>query len=150
MSLNSEDRFTDVEQFWEVFCDAADERQASPIEITDLSTGALPDIQLRPIEDITTIFTHTKDDIPVVKRSNAPRILLALFLLAVIASGILCWYLSPAHCSHPKVVPTAVVRATHPPLSPTTVPTLSPYPQLAPVYDGETAMRSRAHRYYSG
>ncbi len=136
MSLSREDRFANVEQFWQAFCDAADEKQASSAEIADLSTGALPDIQLRPIEDITTIFTHKKDDIPVVKRGKTPRILLALFVLAVIASSVLYFFVSPRlTASHPKVALTAVVRPTHS-ASPTAFPTLSLYPQLAANYHG--------------
>ena len=70
MSLNREERFADVEEFWQAFCDAAGEKQASSAEISQLSTGELPNIQVRPIEDITTIFAHKENDIPVVKRSK--------------------------------------------------------------------------------
>ena len=141
MSLKREERFDDIEQFWQAFREAAGEKQASSAEVTDLSTGALPDIQSRPIEDITTIFTHKKeDDIPVVRRSKVPLVLLALFLLAVLMSGLLYFGIYTKRIAlHPGTAPTAVTRATHPPLSPTLYPTLSPYPQLASAYNGETS-----------
>jgi serine/threonine protein kinase len=140
MSLNREDRFTDVEQLWQVFCEAADEKQASPAEITELSTGALPDIQIRPIEDITTLFTHKKNDIPVVKR-RAPRVLAALLLLGLLAAGVLYFfsYYKILANAHLRVPSTTVVTPTHSPTrspSPTPFPTFSPYPPLARVYSG--------------
>ena len=141
MSLNREDRFTDVEQLWQVFCEAADEKQASPTEITELSTGALPDIQIRPIEDVTTKFTHKKDDIPLVRGGN-PRAWLALLLIVFLASGILyfSFYYSKAATPHTGVLLTTVAAPTHS-SSPTPFPTFSPYPQLASDYVGTTSIR---------
>ncbi len=141
MSLNREDRFTDVEQLWQVFCEAADEKQASPTEITELSTGALPDIQIRPIEDITTEFTHKKDDIPLVRGGN-PRAWLALLLIVFLASGILyfSFYYSKAATPHPGVLLTTVVAQPTHSSSPTPFPTFSPYPQLASTYSGTSSI----------
>ncbi len=140
MKLNREERFADVEEFWEAFCDAAGEKKASSTEVTQLSTGELPDIQVRPIEDITTIFKGKENDIPVVKRSKVPRVLLALFLLAVIASGTLYFSIymkrvAPLH----GTTPTAAIRATHSQLSPTPYRTLPSYPILATDYIGQTS-----------
>ena len=140
MSLNCEDRFTDVEQFWQVFCEVAAEKQASPAEITELSTSALPDIQLRPIEDITTTFTHKKDDIPVVK-GRVPRVLMAVFLTGLLASGVLYFffYYNISIIPHLRDASTTIVAPTHL-LAPTPVPTYSLYPQLARDYDGATSL----------
>lgn len=140
MRLNREERFADVEEFWQAFCDAAGVKQASSAEITHLSTSELPDIQVRPIEDITTIFRRKENEIPVVKRSNMPRVLLALFLLAVIASGILYFGVYMKRIAPlPGTTPTTAIRATHSPLSPTPYPTLSSYPILATNYIGQTS-----------
>jgi len=140
MSLNREERFADIEQFWQAFCDAANEKQASSAEVTQLSTGELPDIQVRPIEDITTIFTRKENDIPIVRRSNAPRILLALFLLlAIIASSIFYFFVYPRLTAfHPVGTPTTVARATHAARL-ATVPPFSLYPTLASAYTGQTS-----------
>jgi serine/threonine protein kinase len=144
MSLHREERFADIEEFWQAFCDAAGEKQASSAEVTKLSTSELPDIQVHPIEDITTIFAHKENDIPIVKRSNAPRILLALFLLlAIIASGILYFGVYPRITAfHPVGTPTTVARATHA-ARPKVYPTISPYPTLAPSYTGATSLLTK-------
>ncbi len=140
MSLNREDRFTDVEQFWQVFCETADEKQASPTEITELSTGALPDIQLRSVEDITANFAHKKDDIPIV-RGRVPLVLTVVFLAVLLVSGI--FYFSLYHnrttIFHLTDTPTMVAVPTHV-LSPTPVATFSPYPQLVTTYNGTTSL----------
>lgn len=137
MSLHREERFADVEEFWQAFCDAANEKQASSAEVTQLSTGELPDIQVRPIEDITTIFTRKENDIPIVRRSNAPRILLALFLLlAIIASSILYFFVYPRLTTpHPASTLITVARPTHA-ATPKVYPTVSLYPTLATDYSG--------------
>ena len=144
MSLNREERFADVEQFWQAFCDAANEKRASSAEVTQLSTGELPDIQVRPIEDITTIFTRNENDIPIVKRSNTPRIVLALFLLAVIASSIILYFgVYPRLTSHPVSALTVVVKPTHV-ARPATNPPFSLYPVLASEYNGQTSVPVKA------
>ncbi|MBV9616339.1 MAG: serine/threonine protein kinase [Ktedonobacteraceae bacterium] len=147
MSLNREDRFPNVEQLWQMFREAADEKQASSAEITELTTGALPDIRLRPIEEITTAFTPKNGDIPVVRGRKAPLVLSVVLLAAVLASGLLYFsFYSRYAASHPGALSTTVARPTHslsptslPTLLPTPVPTLSPYPQLAKAYDGTIA-----------
>jgi serine/threonine protein kinase len=145
MNLNREDRFTDVEQFWQVFCEAADEKQASPAQITELSTSALPDIQLRPIEDITTAFTHKNGDIPVVRRGKVSLVLLTLLLIGLLTSGMLyfSFYYNRSTTPHPRVLPTIVARPMRS-LSPTPFPTFSPYPQLASTYSGMSSILKAA------
>ncbi len=140
MSLNREERFADIEQFWQAFQDAAKEKRASPAEVTQLSTGELPNIQVHPVNDITTIFKHTEDDIPVVKGSKVPRVLLAAFILAVIASGIVYFWVYPRLTpSHPAAISTATAKPTHP-----ATPAISLYPTLAQEYSGTTSVPVKA------
>lgn len=144
MSLNREERFADVEQFWQAFQDAAKEKRASPAEVTQLSTGELPNIQVHPDNDITTIFKHTEGDIPVVKGSKLPRVLLAAVLLAIIAGSIGYFGVYPRlTASHPTAISTAVVKPTLA-INPAINPTISLYPTLAQEYRGTTSTLAKA------
>jgi eukaryotic-like serine/threonine-protein kinase len=140
MSLNREERYANVEEFWQAFRDATREKQASSAEVTQLTTGELSAVQAHPREDITTIFTHKEDDIPVVKRSKVPRIMLALFLLALIAGSILYFwvYLRP---TTPRIAatPTTVAKTI-----PKARPTFSLYPTLTSAYIGQTSLPAKA------
>lgn len=144
MSLHREERFADVEEFWQAFCAAAGEKQASPAEVTHLSTSELPDIQMHAIDDSTTIFTRKENDIPVVKRSNTPRVLLALFLLlAIIASSMLYFFVYPRLTTpHPTGTLITVARPTHA-ATPKVYPTISLYPTLASSYNGTTSLLTK-------
>jgi hypothetical protein len=136
MSLSREDRFASVEQFWQALSEAAGEKPASSTEITGLATGDLPDIQLRPIDEITTIFAHPKDDIPVVRARKTKGAFLAVALVGLLVLGIFyfSFYVRRA-ALHPIVLSTAIIQPTHAP-TPTPYPTFSPYPSLASVYKG--------------
>jgi eukaryotic-like serine/threonine-protein kinase len=136
MSLNREDRFSDVEQFWQAFSEAAGEKPAASSEITGLATGELTDIQLHPIDEIITIFTHREDDIPVVRGRKVPLALFAVFLIGLLAASVLYFsFYARGAVLHPIGLATAIIQPTHPP-TPTPFPTFSPYPALASVYKG--------------
>ncbi len=143
MSLQSEERFESVEQFWQEIKTHANEDQALASEISLLSSSSAVHTRVRPLEEITTTFIEENEVIPVVRERKGLTLLVAsLLIVALLAGGVM--YFSSVNHRAPNTSTGLPSLATHTGLatgSAASSPTASfssnsPYPTLARVYNG--------------
>ncbi len=141
MSLQSEERFESVEQFWEQIKTYANEQQAPASEISLLSAARSVQTRVRPLEDITTTMVgKPKSTIPLVKERRWLPVL-SFAVVALLLAGALLYYSFALHRSTSSTVPPVATRtglaASSVASSPTAAPSSnSPYPTLAGAYNG--------------
>jgi serine/threonine protein kinase len=135
MSLNHEQRFESVEQFWQEIHTYANEKQAAPAEITSLSTAHPERTRVRPLEDTTTESLYEDRAIPVVRSRRIPLLLITFLLIVALIAGVLYYTLdyhkSVTILSNATPTVSHAVVATH-----TSATSTFPYPPLANAYNG--------------
>ncbi len=142
MSLQSEERFESIDQFWQQIKTYANEQQAPASEVSLLSATSSVHTRVRPLADITTtVVENNKSTIPLVKERRWVPVL-AFALVALVLASLL-YYSFVLHKAGTPSAPVPPV-ATHTGLvtgSVASSPTVSlsanaPYSTLAGVYNG--------------